>query len=79
MTKVTVDPTLRAKLNGLNTQIEICDESGRTLGLFVPAGLYQQLLSAWSQCPYTDEEMDRHMAEPGGRPLDAIWKQLGRK
>ena len=46
MTRVTVDPTLRAKLNGLNTQTELCDESGHTLGLFVPAdGDHVQTLS----------------------------------
>ncbi len=79
MTKVIVDQSLRSKLNGLDEQVEFCDESGRTVGHFLPDALYKKLLNSSDQCPYTEEELRRHMEEPGGRPLAEIWQRLGRK
>ena len=37
MSKITLDATLRSKLNGLNESLEICDETGETVGHFLPA------------------------------------------
>jgi hypothetical protein len=80
MTKVVVDESLRAKLNGLTEDIEMCDPAGHTLGHFVPQDLYKQMLYAWveSQCPYTKEELEEAAREEGGRTLAEIWKSLGR-
>jgi hypothetical protein len=78
MTKVIVDDTLRSKLDGLDTEVELCDEAGRTLGHFVPADFYKALLYAWLNAQVTDEELERASQEPGGRPLADIWKSLGR-
>jgi hypothetical protein len=78
MTRVTVDDSLRARLNGLDQQIELCDESGKTVGHFLPAALYHKLLYASDHCPYTEEELRQHMQEPGGRTLAEIWQRLGR-
>jgi hypothetical protein len=78
MPKLLVDDTLKAKLNGLNEQVEFCDESGRTVGRFVPEELYWKLLYSFDQCPYTLAEIEQHMNEPGGRTLAEIWKRLGR-
>jgi hypothetical protein len=80
MTKVVVDESLRAKLNGLTEDIEMCDPAGHTLGHFVPQDLYKQMLYAWveSQCPVSEEEMERRRRENGpGRTLAEIWKRLG--
>jgi hypothetical protein len=77
MTKVTIDSALRAKLNGLNEQIALCDESGKQLGHFLPADLYRDLLNAWADAAFTDEELARADRETGGRPLSEIWKSLG--
>ncbi len=79
MTRLTLDPQLREKLNGLNAQIEICDENGATLGHFLPASVYEKLLYAAAEaaCPYTKEELQRFQQQPGGRSLDEIWKSLG--
>ena len=78
MTKVLVDDAVRAKLNGLNDQVELCDVSGHTLGHFLPTDLYKELLSAWAKVHNTDEEVQRARQQTGGRPLVGIWKSLGR-
>ncbi len=36
MTKVVVDATVRSKLHNLTEALELCDESGRVLGRFLP-------------------------------------------
>lgn len=80
MKKVTLDPNLRSQLNGLTEELEVCDDSGRTLGHFLPAELYQKLIYAAAEaaCPYSEEELERMSQETGGRPLAEIWKELGR-
>ena len=78
MSKVTLDPQLRGKLNGLNEQLELCDETGKTLGHFLPDNVYRRLLYAWVNAQITDEELQRAAEEPLGRPLADIWKSLGR-
>jgi hypothetical protein len=79
MSKLILDETLRSKLNGLNEEIELCDESGRTLGHVLPAAIYQKLLYAsFEEPPFTSEEVERRRHEQGGRSLAEIWKRLGR-
>ena len=46
MTKVILDEVLRAKLNGLKAEIELCDPSGETVGHFLPENRYQELVGA---------------------------------
>src|SRR5207245_1303803 len=67
MSKVTIDEILRSRLNGLNEELELCDESGRTLGHFLPPDIYRTFLYAYveSQCPYTQEELQRRRQETG--------------
>jgi hypothetical protein len=80
MSKVIVDDELRAKLNGLNADLEFCDPNGEPLGYFVPKDEYMRLLYAWErQQPVDLEELERRAREPGGRPLAEIWKRLGRE
>lgn len=81
MCKVTLDDELRARLNGLNEELEICEADGRTVGHFVPSDVYRQLLYAWveSQSGITEEELQRRIGEETdkGRTLAEIWKDLG--
>jgi hypothetical protein len=80
MCKVLLDPEFQAKLNNLKEQLEICDETGRTLGHFLPAEVYRKLLYAAlaGECPHSAEELERRHKEKRGRPLAEIWKRLGR-
>jgi hypothetical protein len=79
MSKITLDNDLRAKLSGLNEYLEICDETGQTLGHFLPSALYKKFVYAAlaAECPYDAEELARLHQETGGRPLAELWKELG--
>lgn len=77
MTKVILDEALRKKLNGLNEELELCDESGRTLGRFLPIGHCLKLFYPEDQCPYSAEELERCFKEKGTRTLAELWKDLG--
>ncbi len=79
MSRVMLDPQMRSKLNGLDDQMEICDESGRTLGRFLPESLYRELLLAWSKADLPDEELQRRWQEPRGCTLAEIWEKLGQQ
>lgn len=77
MSRVVLDSELRSKLNGLGDQVEICDESGQTVGRYLPESLYRQFLVAWSKANLSDEELERRLNEPRGRTLAEIWNILG--
>jgi hypothetical protein len=78
MTRVTLDPELRAKLNGLSEQVAICDEAGKTVGLYLPVEAYKKLLYQGVEIPFTEEEIERFRNEPGGISLQEFWKRMGR-
>ncbi|HWE35005.1 MAG TPA: hypothetical protein VG406_00420, partial [Isosphaeraceae bacterium] len=58
--------------------VELRDESGRTLGHFLPEEDYRRLLLASAEAHLTDEALERARCEPGGRTLAEIWGRLGR-
>ena len=73
--QILVDSPLNAQLAGLVQPIEVVDETGRSLGHFVPA----QATIVSDVCPYSAEELARMRSAEGGRPLAEIWKSLGAK
>jgi hypothetical protein len=75
MNRIMVDSPLRAQLVGLAQPVEVVDETGRSLGHFVPT--VATITS--DDCPYSAEDLARMRSEQGGRPLAAIWKSLGAK
>ena len=77
MSKLVLDAELRSKLNGLNAAIEVCDESGETIGHFLPEDEYRRLVIARYSAQLTDEKIKRLRAQSGGKPLAEIWKRLG--
>lgn len=80
MTKLTLDVGLRSKLNGLDEPIEVCDEAGQTVGHFLPAPVFDDLLYAAlsAESPHSKEELRRRHQETNGRSLAEIWRDLGR-
>ena len=75
MGKIILDPTLRAKLNGLTESMEVCDENDKTVGMFLPKSEYQQLLANF-EIPFSQEEIERRRNSGGGCSLDEIWARL---
>jgi hypothetical protein len=73
MTKVIVDAAMRARLHDLSELLEVCDESGRTLGYFHPL-VHSGNAKALS--PFTDEEIERRRQQRTGRPLGEILEDL---
>jgi hypothetical protein len=59
MTRVYLDESLRTKLFNLQQPLEICDETGKVVGLFAPmtSGPYPEPL-------LTEEELERREQEP---------------
>jgi hypothetical protein len=78
MTKVELDAATRAKLHDLSEVVEVCDESGRTLGYFHPIVPSNQAVETEVQPPLSEEELLRRQQQPGGRPLKDILDDLRR-
>lgn len=75
MNQITVHEPLRTQLDGVARPVELVDEGGRRLGLFVPT----LVTAADDQCPHAPEELEQMRSERGGRSLAEIWKSLGVK
>jgi hypothetical protein len=75
MNQIMVDSPLRAQLAGLVQPVEIVDETGHSLGRFVPT----QAMLVSDDCPYSAEELAEMRREEGGCALTEIWKSLGAK
>lgn len=78
MSTIVLDADLKKRLRSLSETINLQDESGTLLGRFVPEADYHQMLYALlnKTCPYTEEELDRIAASPGGRTTDQINQRL---
>lgn len=50
MKRVTLDRDLEAKVGSLHEEVEVCDEAGRTVGRFLPEGIYRRYLYEWPTC-----------------------------
>jgi hypothetical protein len=56
MTRLLIDPVLRARLHNLDGELELCDESGQTLGHFLPAERYRELLYQRARAEFSDQK-----------------------
>ena len=61
MGKVTLTPELRSHLNGLDEHLELCDETGRTIGHFLTDDEFRDLVYAQFRNLPSDEA-DRQRA-----------------
>jgi len=77
MTKITLDPTTLAKLSGIGHQVEVCDDSGRTLGYFVP--VVSPTAHGRMESPLSKEELDRRAMQRNGRTLAEIMADLEKR
>lgn len=63
MTRITVDPELRMKPLDLSEPLDLCDESGRIVGMFMPINVTPP--SGYREPPLSEEEWTRRQQEPG--------------
>ena len=74
MTQITLNDDVVAQLQQTRGRAEIRDAAGRVIGFFEPLDAPTE---AWdSEIPFTEEEIERFRAEPGGRPLEEILRDL---
>jgi hypothetical protein len=73
MTRLTVDAAFLARLDKLDSIVEVCDESGRTVGYF-----HSVLASnaGAARSPFSDEEIQRRRQQRTGRALSEIMADL---
>jgi hypothetical protein len=76
MNKVYVDDDLRARLHGLAAQLESCDESGSTLGYFVPRDVHDTTSEARPSEMFSEEEIALARREPRGRTTAEVLERL---
>lgn len=77
MVKVTIDNSLREQLDLLHEEAQLCDETGRTIGYYLPESLRHRMLYNWARTEVSDAELDQARDEPGGATLAEIWQRLG--
>jgi hypothetical protein len=73
MVKITLNETLRAELGRSGDVVELCDQSGATLGYFHPVASPD---SPPPQSPYTDQQIESLRQQGTGRPLSEIMDEL---
>ena len=71
MTKVVLDQGTRARFHGLTEPLQFVDETGHLLGMFTPS-----IDSARLQPQIGEDEIQRRLAQGGGRPLVDILHEL---
>jgi hypothetical protein len=75
MEKVVVDLSLVSVLDRCGSQVELCDPTGRALGIFIPMAERLSLAYAWAQRQFTDEEIDLARQEAGGLTIHEVLKE----
>ncbi len=76
MDRVILGPFLGSQLTASDDLLEICDESGQTIGYFVPAASRDPSWRQWAESAISVEELDRRRAEPGGRTTAEVLRRL---
>jgi len=72
MKKLVVDANLQQQLDPTYGQCEICDQQGRTVGIFLSPDLYRLLLNAWIGDTQSEEEDKK-----ARRAASEDWKKNG--
>jgi hypothetical protein len=65
MNRVIIDQNVSSQLDEVSQPVELCDESGKLLGHFVPTSSVDPSVS----CPFSDKELAKMRIESEGRPL----------
>jgi len=80
MQKIQLDNERRITLDDPNKNVEICNQSGQTVGYFLPAESYRRIVYEWAKTLVTVEELEEaRKQEPGGRSLQEILADLEKR
>ena len=77
--KVLVDNELSGRLGAVRESVELRDEQGRLYGYFHPVPRPVVINDDSLRSPFSEEELAHRRAEPRGRALAEIWKDLDRR
>jgi hypothetical protein len=69
MTRITIDDSLRERLQSEHDCVQLCDEEGKTIGHFLPSEVYARMIFDKGNARISDEELEKRLNEPGARPL----------
>ena len=72
---VTLDAALREKLGVVSDQIEVQDEEGKLVGMYLPLEMYKYFLRN-IKLPFTDEELEQARNSGGGCSLAEFWNSM---
>lgn len=79
MTRVVVGASLQVTLPQVDSSFEFCDESGRTLGYYLPAPDRLGSLYDRARREFTEEEIERARREPCGPSTAEVLARLRRQ
>jgi hypothetical protein len=77
MTRLTLDARAVAELQTATGEVEICDETGRPLGIFRPFSPAHVSLRGRGESPFSEAELQERSGDLSGRSLQEIWQELG--
>lgn len=77
MTRLTLDAKAIAELRTARGEVEICDESGHSLGVFVPFTATCPPTGRLIDSPFSKMELLERSRDLTGRGLAEIWQDLG--
>jgi hypothetical protein len=80
--KVVIDPQVCDQLLRPDASLELCDETGRTLGqffgCFVPSPEGLPWVYEWAKSAFSEEEIESAKQQTGGRTIHEILQRLER-
>lgn len=76
MTKIVVDASLDAKLTYLQEPVELCDESGRSLGFLHPVA---HPADTTDVSPFSEEEIERRRQHRSVSSQQDVLNRLNRR
>ncbi len=76
MKTIAVDTSVRLQLGNLDSPLEFCDESGVTLGFFVPAAQRQRELYDRARSMFSEEDIERARRQTGGSTTEEVLARL---
>ena len=79
MEPIPVGNELRDKLNAIQSDARLCDESGAIVGWFLSEAEYTKVLFQRAHKPFdefSDEELDRAEKQPGGSTTAEVLARL---